>query len=162
MRSLLVAALLVTLPAAAKEKFNTKMADTFEADGKTMKLNGMGLRVKFIVRVYVAGLYVENPDKDAKKIIAADEAKSVQLKMLRNLEKNVVAEAITAGFEKNSKKQMPALKERLEKLNAGLKDLKEGELFTLTYIPGKGTTVKGAGAEQVVSKCTVPRRPAGC
>jgi Chalcone isomerase-like len=150
MRALLIALLLAASPSVAKEKFNVKMPDTFEAGGKTLKLNGMGLRVKFIVRVYVAGLYVENTTKDPEKIIASDEARSVQLKMLRDLDKKTVAEAIAVGFEKNSKKQLPALKERLDKLTAGLKDLKEGELFTLTYVPGKGTTVKGAGAEQNV------------
>jgi hypothetical protein len=148
MRSLLAAVLLFAAPSFAKEKFNVKMDDTVEVGGKTLKLNGMGLRQKFIVRVYVAGLYVENPSKDPQKLIAADEDKSVQLKMLRALEKKLVADSIAAGFEKNSGKGLPALRERLDKLTAGLKDLKEGELFTLTYLPGKGTTVKGAASEQ--------------
>lgn len=150
MRLLLLAAMLAAVPSVAKEKFNVKMPDAMEIAGKQVKLNGMGLRTKFIVRVYVAGLYVEHPTREAEKILAADEVRSVQLKMLRNLEKNAVADAIVAGFEKNSKKQLPALKDRLDKLTAGMKDLKEGELFTLTYVPGKGTTVKGGGSETTV------------
>lgn len=150
MRPLLLAALLAAAPALAKEKFNVKMPDTLQIAGKEVKLNGMGLRQKFVVRVYVAGLYVEHPTKEASQIIAADEVRSVQLKMLRNLEKNLVAEAIVNGFEKNSKKQLPALKERLDKLTSSMKDLKEGELFTLTYVPGKGTTVKGKDSETTV------------
>lgn len=147
MRSVLIAVLLFAAPALAKEKFNLKMPDTFDAGGKTLKLNGMGLRVKFIVRVYVAGLYLENTSKDSAKILAADEVRSVQLHMLRSLEKKLIADAIEQGFEKNSRDNMPALKERLGKLTSGLKDLKESEVLFITYVPTKGTTVKSTSTE---------------
>jgi hypothetical protein len=147
MRHLILAVALAASPALAKENWGVKMPDTLEVGGKQLKLNGMGLRTKFIIRVYVAGLYVENPSKDAAKLISADEPKSVKLSFLMNLEKDKITEAITAGFEKNSKAQMPALKERLDKFNAAIKDLKKGDELSFTYVPATGTQVKAPGVD---------------
>ena len=147
MRHLILALALAAAPALAKENWGVKMPDTLDVGGKALKLNGMGLRTKFIIRVYVAGLYVENVGKDPVKIIAADEAKSVKLSFLMNLEKDKITEAISAGFEKNSKAQMPALKDRLAKFNAAIKDLKKGDELSFTYLPGTGTQVKAPGVD---------------
>lgn len=144
MRLLLLSSL-VGLSAFAGELKGVKMPDEVTVEGKTLKLNGMGLRVKFIVSVYVAGLYVENTSKDAATILKADEARRVDMKMLRDLDQKTIVEAIRSGFEKNSGSQMAALKERLDKLCALIPNLKEGQVLTLTYVPGKGTTVAGAG-----------------
>lgn len=144
-RAVLAALLLSALPAAAKEKWGVTLPDEVQAGGKTLKLNGLGLRVKFIVRVYVAGLYLEAPSKDPGAILKADQVRRVDLKMLRSLDKAKIVEAIVAGFEKNSKEQMPALKARLDQLTGSLTDLKEGQVLAITYVPGTGTTVEGGG-----------------
>ena len=57
--------------AAAKELAGATMPDTLTVAGKTLKLNGMGLRKKAIFKVYVGGLYLEAPSKDAAAILAA-------------------------------------------------------------------------------------------
>lgn len=150
MRALLLAVVLSSLPAAAKERWSVKMADSLEAGGKKLSLNGMGQRMKFIVRVYVAGLYLEHPQKDAAKILAADEARAVQMKLLLKLDKKTVADAIVAAFRRNSQAQLPALKDRLDKLEASFRDVAEGDQLTFTYLPGKGTQVKGPGTDLTV------------
>jgi hypothetical protein len=122
------------------------MADEVTVDGQALKLNGMGLRTKFVINVYVAGLYVENVSKDAASILKADETRRVDMRMLRDLDQKAIVEAIRAGFEKNSGAQMGALKERLDKLCALIPaTIKDGQTLTLTYVPGKGTSVVGAG-----------------
>jgi hypothetical protein len=35
------------------------LPDTVQVGGRTLVLNGLGLRKKFVVKVYVAGLYLE-------------------------------------------------------------------------------------------------------
>lgn len=150
MRPLLAVLLIVAGPTIAKEKGGVKMPDTLKVGAKELKLNGMGIRTKFIVRVYVAGLYTETVSKESARILAADEARVMQLKLLMDLPKEKVSEAIEAGFEKNSKDQMPKLKDRLEKLTKGLKDVKKDESITFTYVPGAGTSVKGPGTDLTV------------
>ena len=45
--------------ALAGEAAGVRMPDTTTLEGKTLKLNGIGLRKKMMFKVYVAGLDVE-------------------------------------------------------------------------------------------------------
>ena len=68
-----LAALVPSRPAAAKELAGVNMPDTLSVGDKTLKLNGVGLRKKAIFKVYVGGLYLETPSKDAAAILASDQ-----------------------------------------------------------------------------------------
>ncbi|HYT31882.1 MAG TPA: chalcone isomerase family protein [Thermoanaerobaculia bacterium] len=150
-RSLL--GLVLSLAAAitlAGEVAGVKMPDTVTVEGKTLKLNGMGLRKKVVFKVYVAGLYLESPSKDVAAVLSSDQIKSMRLSILRSLKGSQITEAIVEGFEKNSKAQMGALKARLEKFNAMFPDVQEGDQIEMTYVPGKGTVVTAKGTEKGV------------
>jgi hypothetical protein len=140
----------LAVSATAGEAAGVKMPDTATVEGKTLKLNGIGLRKKVVFKVYVAGLYLENPSKDPAAVISSDQVKSVRLSILRSLKGSQITEAIVEGFEKNSKAQMGALKARLERFNAMFPDVKEGDELDMTYVPGKGTVVTAKGAEKGV------------
>ena len=49
-------------------------------EGKTLALNGMGLRRKFIVNVYVGSLYLEQATQDPKQILAKDGVRRMELR----------------------------------------------------------------------------------
>jgi hypothetical protein len=134
----------------AGEVAGVKMPDTITIEGKTLKLNGMGLRKKMLFKVYVAGLYVESPSKDAAKVISSDEVKSITLNVLRSLSGSQIGEAISDGFWHNSKAQMGALTDRLQKLNSMFPAVVEGDQILLTYVPGKGTSVSVKGQDKGV------------
>lgn len=134
----------------AKEVAGVSLPETTTVDGKTLKLNGMGLRKKVVFKVYVAGLYLETPSKDAAAVISSDQAKRMQLSVLRSLSSHQVSEAIEEGFEKNSKAHMAALKPRLEKLETMIPNVEKGDQILLTYVPGKGTVVSAKNVEKGV------------
>ena len=154
MKKALVFALLLGLAAAfpvlAKEVAGVSLPETTTVDGKTLKLNGMGLRKKMVFKVYVAGLYLETPSRDAATVISSDQVKRMQLSVLRSLSSHQVSEAIEEGFEKNSKANMPALKARLEKLGTMIPNVEKGDQILLTYVPGKGTVVSAKNVEKGV------------
>ncbi len=135
---------------SAAEVSGVKMPDTLTVEGKTLKLNGAGLRKKVVFKVYVAGLYLETPSHDAAAVVSADSVKSMRLSILRSLEARKITEAIEEGFEKNSKPQLGALRARLARFNAMFPDVKEGDDIVMTYVPGKGTMVTAKGAEKGV------------
>jgi len=132
----------------AMEVAGVTMPETVTVAGKTLKLNGMGLRKKLLFKVYVAGLYVETPTKAAEAIISSDQVKRIDLHVLRNLKASQVTEAIEEGFQKNSKGQMGALADRLKKFSDLFSDVAEGDQISMAYVPGKGTTVTIKGAEK--------------
>ena len=149
-RLVFVAALSLTFAFAAfgAELAGVKMPDTETVDGKVLKLNGVGLRKKMMFKVYVAGLYVETPSKDASALLGANEIKSMRLHILRNLKGSQVSEAISDGFELNSKAELPKLKGRLDQLAGMLPDVAEGDEIALTWVPDRGTRVTVRGTDR--------------
>jgi chalcone isomerase-like protein len=138
-------------PVQAKEVAGVSLPETTTVEGKTLKLNGAGLRKKAIFKVYVAGLYLETPSRDAATVISSDQVKRMQLSVLRSLSSHQVSEAIEEGFEKNSTKaKVAALKPKLEKLETMIPNVEKGDQILLTYVPGKGTVVSAKNVEKGV------------
>jgi hypothetical protein len=142
--------LALSVALSAGEVAGVRMPDTATVEGKTVKLNGMGLRTKVMFKVYVAGLFLETTSHDAAAVIAADEVKRIELSILRKLAGSQITDAISEGFERNSKAQMPALKARLDKLKSFIPDVDKGDSIAMTYVPGKGTVVSVGTSEKGV------------
>lgn len=145
-----IAFLLAGSVANAREFHEVRMPDTVTISGKEVKLNGMGLRKKFVFDVYVAGLYVELPSRDAAEILASDQVKRMTLFMLRDLSKDKITEALRDGFEKNAKDQMPAWKDRFDQLSAMIPEAKKGSTIVITYLPGTGTMLSTSTTRSVI------------
>ena len=152
-RTLSCAAVLVMLAASAlhtaalaAQLEGATLADTLKAGEKTLKLNGLGLRKKAMFKVYVGGLYLESPSKDAGAILASDQAKAIRMFFLRDLKKGQLVEAFQEGFDANAKDKA-GQKAAFDKMLALVPDVKEGSTLTFTYLPGKGTTLQVADKE---------------
>jgi hypothetical protein len=141
---------LVAVPAAAMELAGVTLPDEITVGGTTLKLNGMGLRTKTMlkVKVYAAGLYLATPGHDAAGIITADEPKQVVMHFLyKKVEKDKLTEAWREGFANNSAAALPVLKVRLEEFCALWPDMASGERAVITYLPGTGTRLELNGKE---------------
>jgi hypothetical protein len=141
---------LAVVPAAAMELAGVTLPDTTTVNGSTLKLNGMGVRTKTMlkVKVYVAGLYLTTPSHDAAAIVAVDEAKQVLMHFLyKKVEKDKLTEAWREGFANNSAAALPALKARLDEFCALWPDMASGERAVITYLPGTGTRLELNGKE---------------
>jgi Chalcone isomerase-like len=136
--------------APEREIAGVRVPEKVQVGEKDLALNGAGLRTKtvFKVKVYVAGLYLEKPTRDAAQVIASETIKRVELTFLRELDRKQIAEAIEDGFERNSKKDLPALKERLDELCRIIPDVNKRDAMQITYVPGKGTTIAVRGEER--------------
>ena len=141
-------ALALASAAPAAELAGVKMPDTDTVEGKTLKLNGLGLRKKAFFKVYVAGLYLETPSRDPAAVLASNEVKSMRLHILRGLKGKQVSDAIAEGFERNSRSELPKLQSRLDKLSAMIPDVEEGDQIVLTWVPDKGTKVTVRGTDR--------------
>ena len=140
-------------PALAREVSGVNVPDTVTVEGKALKLNGAGVRKKFIIKVYVGALYVEENATTADAVIKADAVKQVRMTFLRGVDKDKILGAYKEGFEKNSKDKMAELQAGLDKLGGAIKDMEKGGEMTVTYVPGQGTTIKQpAGSVTVEGK----------
>src|SRR5262249_29958309 len=134
----------------AREVEGINLPETVSVEGKQLKLNGAGLRKKLFFKVYVAGLYVESPSKEATSLISSDQAKQVHMWMLRDVDKGRMGDAIRDGFVSNSRPRMGSLRARLERLISLLPDIKKGDEFVISYIPNVGTVLSGRGEQSVI------------
>ena len=112
----------------------------------TLKLNGLGLRKKSMFKVYVGGLYLESPSKDAGAILATDQAKAIRMHFLRDLTKTQLVEAFKEGFEAHAKDKT-GQRAAFDKMLALVPDVRESDTLTLTYLPGKETTLQVGNKE---------------
>ena len=121
---------------------------TFEENisikGKTCKLNGVGIRKKVIINVYIGALYLEKPASIEKEVISSEQVKQVILHFLyKEVKPEQLVEAWNEGFEKNAGEKLDALKDKIKQFNSFFTEpAKKGEKIIITYIPGQGTEVK--------------------
>ncbi|MGH9364058.1 MAG: chalcone isomerase family protein [Thermoanaerobaculia bacterium] len=132
--------------ALAGELAGATLPDTIKTGEVTLKLNGLGLRKKAMFKVYVGGLYLESPSKDAGAILATDQARAIRMHFLRDLTKTQLVEAFQEGFDSNAKDKT-GQKTAFDKLLALVPDVKEGDTLTFTYVPGKGTALQAGNKE---------------
>ena len=145
----IVAASTLDTAALAGELEGITLADSLKAGEKTLKLNGLGLRKKAMFKVYVGGLYLESPSKDAAAILTSDQAKAIRLYFLRDLTKGQLIEAFQEGFEANAKDRA-AQKAAFDRMLALVPDVKAGSTLMFSYLPGKGTTLQVADKDRGV------------
>ena len=138
--------------ASARDVEGVKVPDAFDAGGGTLVLNGAGVRKKSFlkVKVYVGALYLPARSKDAQAIVAADQPKAVRMSFLRAVDRDKILDAFKEGFENNSRAQLAGLLPKLELLKPGIPaELKEGQVLSVVYEPGKGSTVGVEGGKAV-------------
>lgn len=141
MTTIAIAAMFAAVPAVAAELAGVKMADSLSVGGKALRLNGLGLRKKAIFKVYVGGLYLEAPSKDAGAVIAANAPKAVVMHFLRSVDRGKLVEAYKEGFEANAGPRAAAQKTNIDRFYGFIGDVKDGTEMRFAYVPGKGTTV---------------------
>lgn len=146
---MLSAALLQPLPSMAAELESVRMADAIKLASRDLALNGMGLRSRFGLRVYVAGLYVGKKSSDTTELLLQPGPKRVAIAMKRNVDADTFLEALKDGIAANhNPQQLAALKDRIGKLSElilSIKEAKQGDLLDLDFIPESGTQLSVNG-----------------
>ena len=140
-----LAVLLLTLPAPAAEKAGVALPDTVDVAQDTLILNGIALREKFVIDVYVAGLYLTEKSTDAAAILAKDAPRMMVMHFVRDVEAKKINDAWFDGLKANVKDVTPELKGKFDELAKMMADIKDGQEMGFTYTPATGTDVMVAG-----------------
>ena len=125
------------------------MPDTIQIGSTKLVLNGLGLRKKYMVKVYVAGLYLEQKSADADAIIKADAPKRIVMQFLHSASKSQLADAFSDSFNDNSPDAVKTMKADIERFLGALEPIKVGDQMVFTYVPGTGTTFAINGKEKL-------------
>ena len=143
---------MLSMPLLAATLADVTLPDTITVNNQTLVLNGLGLRSKMFIKVYVGGLYIEKKTTDAAAIIQADTPKRVVLQFLYEPSREQMVDAFKEGFDGNAPGKF---KTEVEKWLAAQEGFKKGDQLVTTYVPGTGTTLTIRGKD----KLTIPGLP---
>jgi hypothetical protein len=157
MRTVLPAllALFLALPAGAGTLAGVTLPDKADANGKSLVLNGMGLRKKFVIKVYVGGLYLPQKEKSAARILGSDAPRRMVLSFIYDVSKDQMCEAWDEGLEANTPNASAEVQKNFKTLCTWMGGVGKGQQLVLTYVPGEGTHVEVGGK----AKGTLPGKP---
>jgi Chalcone isomerase-like len=148
------AALALALPAHAQitEVAGVKYDHHWTVAGQRLQLNGAGIRYKFVVKVYTAGLYLGTKAATPEAVLSAPGPKRLHIVMLRDIDANELGKLFTRGMQDNSPRAEFAKSItgtlRLSEMFAAKKKLTTGEHFSVEWLPGQGTLVYVNGKPQ--------------
>ncbi len=147
---ILFAMLFLSTSAFAIDVAGIKMPDTIKAGGQDLVFNGGAKRTKFMMKVYVAALYLKQKDNDAQKIIDADEPMAIKLQVTSGLvTADKMKNAINEGFENSTGGNVAPIKAKIDAFTAVFKEIASGIVYDFVYVPGKGVEMYKNG--QMVS-----------
>ncbi len=131
--------------AADVEVGGVRYPGTQTVAGTSLVLNGAGVRYRFVVQVYTAGLYLSSRASTPQALTANPGPKRLHVVMLRDIDANQLGRLFTRGMQDNVpragfSKFIPGTL-RMSEIFSARKRLKKGESFSVDYVPGVGTTV---------------------
>jgi Chalcone isomerase-like len=138
--------LLVPTIVSAGSLADVTMDDTITVNGQKLVLNGLGLRKKFFIKVYVGGLYLQAKQSDPTKILASDTPRRMVMSFLYSVSKDQMCDAWNEGLEANTPNASAEVKAAFKTtLCSWMEPIPKTNRLVLTYVPGTGTTVEVNG-----------------
>jgi hypothetical protein len=121
----------------ASESTAVKFPEKYLDEGVTMKLQGVGLKHALFFRAFVAGFYAEPASKED---VLGEVHKHLEVEYFVNIPAKKL-NAFTLDHMKHnvSSSQSKMISREIDLMGKYFVDLKKGDRFSLTYIPGVGT-----------------------
>jgi hypothetical protein len=135
--------LILIFPLSAKDTGGVTLQEQMTHEGNTLLLQGAGVRQKFFLDLYVAGLYTTTPSYDAQKLIDTDAPMALTLHIVSKLiTSEKMQEATHEGFEKSTHHNTVPLNDAIQTFIAVFDEpIVKGDLFELFYTPSKGVAI---------------------
>ncbi|WP_082532957.1 MULTISPECIES: chalcone isomerase family protein [unclassified Roseateles] len=131
--------------AQAIEVAGLKFDDTVKVAGKDLKVNGAGVRVRIVVKVYALVLYLPEKKDTTAGVLDTQGPRRFSLGLLREVTGDDLGQAFMAGITANTDKaerskfvnQLAQFGEAFVNIPQG----KKGDVITVDWIPDTGTVM---------------------
>ncbi len=139
----LVAVLAVlAISAGAAGLDGVSLPDTAILGGTELRLNGIALRTYswLRIRIYVAGLYLEHPARDAEAILRSPEKKLLVVRFIHDVGVEDAQKAWREGFDDNCRAPCHLAPADVARFLAAVPAMRSGDRSTLAFTPA-GVTI---------------------
>jgi hypothetical protein len=136
--------MLSTVAAASPVEIGgVSLPDALVVGSEQLVLNGAGLRKKFFIKVYAAGLYLRARTGDARAIIADDAPMVVLMKFIHDgISPEKLVAAWNEGFAKATGDDLAPIQAEVQRFDALFTaTAHEGDVYQFLYTPGEGVRV---------------------
>lgn len=131
--------------AQAVEVGGIKFDDTVKVGGKELKLNGAGIRVRVVVKVYALALYLPEKKTTTAGVLESPGPRRFTLGMLREVTGDELGQAFVAGITANTDKaERSKFVNQLAQLGetfVNIPQAKKGDIITVDWLPDTGTVM---------------------
>lgn len=135
--------------ASAMDIAGMKVEEAARVSSKELKLNGAGIRVKAIFKVYVAALYLAEKKTTVPEVLNIAGPRRLTLIMLRDISSEDFGQSFMTGLNANSDKaEKSKIINQMVKMGeifASIPSLKKGDTITTDWIPGSGMVIQVNG-----------------
>ncbi len=112
------------------------------ADSTFSKLGEYRYVYRMFFKLYDAALFV-SPDAEPSTILNAETGFRLQFRYLRKIDKSIILKSSAKILEKNlSEIELAQIADRVDHINKAYRSVGSGDRSSLTYIPGRGTTLR--------------------
>jgi Chalcone isomerase-like len=132
--------------AKAAELDGVQLPDTLQIDGKSLHLNGFGLRTFSVlgIHIYVASLYLEHSSADPEAIIRSPDTKLLIVRFERSVSADEARKAWRDGLENNCIAPCRLDPEDVERFLAMVPAMHEGDNYSMLFTQHRAiVTVSG-------------------
>jgi hypothetical protein len=132
--------------AIAADVNGVKFDETAKVAGKDLVLNGAGMRTRFIIKVYAAGLYLTEKKNTVADIAKLEGPRRLTLVMVRDVSSDEFGQAFMNGINSNlgeaEKSKFVGQISKFGEMFGAIPGLKKGDVLHLDWIPGSGTVTE--------------------
>ena len=134
---------------AQKEVSGVKVSDKLTFQGKDFVLNGVGVREKYWIDLYVGSLYLPKKTSDAKTVINSTDGAIINLNIVSGMiTSEKMMTAVNEGFEKSLNGKTEPMKDKIAKFESFFKEkINKGDQFIIANLPNEGVTVYKNGVK---------------
>lgn len=143
-------AMVAYLSLCSSNAMHAELPKTLQASDAKLTLNGSGARTKYLLEMYVAGLYLAQPSSDAAAIVAADAPMAIRLEITSNLvTEEKLVESLHEGFHNATGGKPEPIRKEIDLFRKCLAGkISKGDVLDLVYLPGQGIIVVKNGEKQ--------------
>ncbi len=127
-----------------------ELTPTLKVGDQNLILNGSGVRQKYFLDLYIAGLYLTQPNNQSAAIIDADAPMSIRIVITsRMVSQEKFIKSLQEGFQNSTQGNVEPIRAEIEKFRQCFADeIVRGDVFDLMYLPGKGLVVFKNGKQK--------------
>jgi len=131
---------------SAVEMEGVVLEDSVQVGGRSLKLNGAGVSVRMMFKVYAMGLYLPAQRATPQDVLSTEGPRRLSITMLRTLRGADFQAALAAYVGAEGDKLSETAANGLLQLSHALAEytpaLNKGDVLTLDWVPGTGTVLE--------------------